>query len=115
MVARVVWDDEVAGSNPVSPTSISAYQYGDSMPENEPIHEQPEEIVERGGKKFRRVNSGYTIRQYFSHSTPEKGPGPGWDMHQYKLDEYDVNSTSQLPDEPYYYLEEIIDEDEEDE
>lgn len=86
------------------------------MPEQEsnaqPLEDiQPaEEIVERHGKKYRRINSGYTIRQYFSHSTPEKGPGPGWDMHQYKLDEYNVNSTSQLPNEPYYYLEEISDE-----
>lgn len=59
------------------------------------------------GKKYRRVFSGYTIRQYYSHDTPEKGPGPGWDFRQKMLEKYDVNNPSELPDEPHYDWEEI--------
>lgn len=67
------------------------------------------------GKKYRRVDSGYTIRQYFSHSTPEKGPGPGWDTRMSLLDDKwamenfgktfttkEVFDPSKLPDLPYY-------------
>ncbi|TSC83195.1 MAG: hypothetical protein G01um101419_161 [Parcubacteria group bacterium Gr01-1014_19] len=78
--------------------------------------ENPEEEIRIiDGKKYRRVESGYTIRQFFSHSTPEKGPGPGWDTRTSLLDdEYamrnfgrtftmkEVFNPSQLPDAPYY-------------
>ncbi len=32
------------------------------------------------------IDTGYTLRQYYSHSTPEKGPGPGWDTRTRLLD-----------------------------
>lgn len=32
------------------------------------------------------VDTGYTLRQYYSHLTPEKGPGPGWDTIEILLD-----------------------------
>lgn len=55
------------------------------------------------GKKFVRRPTGYTIREFFSHSTPEKGPGPGWDtrlkLERMGLDPWDTES---LPDDPYF-------------
>lgn len=78
------------------------------------------EILEIGGRKFRRVPSDYTIREYFSHTTPEKGPGPGWDSRMRLLEEEyarqhckrtfsknEVFEPTLLPDEPYYHLEPI--------
>lgn len=62
------------------------------------------------GKKYRRVDSGYTLRQYFSHESIEKGPGPGWDFRRDILEEHGVNEPSELPDEPYYQWELIEDE-----
>jgi|GEM_PF-6246831 hypothetical protein len=80
-----------------------------------------EEIREIDGKKYRKIFSGYTIRQYFSHSTPEKGPGPGWDFRERLLDDeyamrafgrtFTINevmvNTNKLPDEPFWRWEEI--------
>lgn len=42
---------------------------------------------------------------YYSHSTPEKGPGPGWDSKRAILEKYGVDEPSQLPDEPYRMIE----------
>lgn len=70
---------------------------------------QPERETEEfrvvDGQKYRRVFSGYTIRQFFSHDTPEKGPGPGWDGRFRILEKYGVNESTELPDEPYYQWE----------
>lgn len=67
------------------------------------ISKEPQEgdvkIIE--GKKYKYVFSGYTIREYYSHSTPEKGPGPGWDFKQRVLDKYGVMEASELPDDPH--------------
>ncbi len=50
-------------------------------PENRKIGAHFEgEIKEVDGIKYRWTDTGYTLRQYFSHSTEEKGPGPGWDF-----------------------------------
>lgn len=68
--------------------------------------EQPEEKV-IDGKLYRKVDTGYTVRQYFSHSTSEKGPGPGWDTRQRALEDYGVDSAEKLPDEPYFHWEEV--------
>ena len=54
------------------------------------------------GKKYRKVDSGYTVRQFYSHETLEKGPGPGWDFRWGVLERYGVDEPSELPDEPYY-------------
>ena len=59
------------------------------------------------GKKYKRVPSGYTLRQYYSHATPEKGPGPGWDSRFGVLKKYGVTEPAQLPDEPHYDWEPI--------
>lgn len=67
--------------------------------------ESEERIVD--GVKYRKVFSGYTVRQYFSHSTPEKGPGPGWDTRRETLEKYHTNESSELPYEPYYIWEEV--------
>lgn len=55
------------------------------------------------GVSFKKVYTGYTERQYFSHSSPEAGPGPGWDSReQYLLavglDPYSPESLSSLSD-----------------
>jgi len=71
------------------------------------IQPQPEEIRIIDGKRYRKVPSGYTIKQYYSHETPEKGPGPGWDNHLSVCEEYGVIYPKDLPDEPYYVWEEI--------
>ena len=61
-----------------------------------------EEIKIIDGQKYRKVASGYTIREYYSHQTETKGPGPGWDYKQKVLQEYGVDEPSQLPDDPHY-------------
>lgn len=68
-----------------------------------------EEIKEIDGRRYRKKYSGYTIRQYFSHETAEKGPGPGWDFRKRALDEYGVDHPSKLPDVPYYEWEPVED------
>ena len=70
--------------------------------------ESQEKIID--GVKYRIIPSGYTLRQYFSHSTPEKGPGPGWDTRLSVLEKYNVDEPSELPDETYYVWEEVEDE-----
>lgn len=76
--------------------------------EKEPkfIQESEEKIVD--GVTYRKVDTGYTLRQYYSHNTPEKGPGPGWDTRWRILDTYSVENPSELPDEPYYMWEEVV-------
>ena len=74
-----------------------------------------QEIKVIDGKKYRRVESGYSIREWYSHETPKKGPGPGWD-HRFQLTDSayamkkfgrtftldEVADPNKLPDEPYY-------------
>ena len=60
------------------------------------------------GVTYRKVDTGYTIRQYFSHSTPEKGPGPGWDYRMTMLPKLGIDPfTEDLPDDPYYEWQEV--------
>ncbi|MFA6252706.1 MAG: hypothetical protein WCV69_00330 [Patescibacteria group bacterium] len=59
------------------------------------------------GKIYREIDSGYTIREYFSHETSSKGPGPGWDTRWDTLRQYGVYEPSELPNEPYIELVEI--------
>ena len=54
--------------------------------------------------KLIRKDTGYTIREYFSHHS-EKGPGPGWDNRWWILEKYKIMEPSELPDEPYFCLE----------
>jgi len=88
----------------------------------ERIPEQPsEEIRIIDGKKYRKVPSGYTVRQYYSHETLEKGPGPGWDIFSAAKEDIAKRygfeftqpgdsfnfSPQDLPDEPLYLWEEV--------
>jgi len=70
--------------------------------------EQPqnneEEIREIDGKKYRRIDTGYTLRNFFSHE------GPGWDTRWSVLQQYGVVDPSELPDTPFYKWDEIIEE-----
>ena len=73
--------------------------------EGQSIRFEPQEsdqIVERGGKRFALIPTGYTVKEYFSHETETKGPGPGWDFRWPILKHYGIDHPSQLPDEPYY-------------
>lgn len=65
------------------------------------------DLVMFEGKLYHAVlcDSGYTIRQYYSHSTPEKGPGPGWDNRKTALEKYGVDEPAKLPDNPYHTIE----------
>ncbi len=54
------------------------------------------------GKKYRKVDSGYTIREWYSHESPRKGPGPGWDFRWEALERHGADEPSELPDTPYY-------------
>lgn len=65
------------------------------------------DLVMYEGQLHRAVkhDTGYTVREYYSHSTPEKGPGPGWDFHQSALKKYGVKEPSELPNQPYFTLE----------
>lgn len=69
--------------------------------------EANEKIID--GITYHKVFSGYTVREYFSQTTPEKGPGPGWDSRMRALNQYDVDDPSKLPDEPYFVWEEVAD------
>lgn len=80
-----------------------------------------EEIKIVDGKRYKKVSSGYTVRQYYSHETPEKGPGPGWDRFVNDAEEiakeYGIElkklgdlmrfNPNDLPDEPYYQWKQI--------
>lgn len=80
---------------------------------NEKIKEFGRDEIKEGdlvmleGKIYRAVlhDTGYTVRQYYSHSTQEKGPGPGWDNKVTTLEKYGVDDPSKLPDEPYRRIE----------
>lgn len=76
------------------------------MDETLPHHD---EIVEIDGRRYHKVDTGYTIREYYSH-TSEKGPGPGWDSRMKLLKQgytqEQVFDSSKLPDEPMYRLKE---------
>jgi hypothetical protein len=75
--------------------------------EKEPkFNQEPEEKIVDGAR-YHKVDTGYTLRQYYSFSTPEKGPGPGWDSRWKILEKYNVNEPSELPDEPHYVWEKI--------
>ncbi|MFA5126498.1 MAG: hypothetical protein WC465_00675 [Patescibacteria group bacterium] len=78
------------------------------MENKEPQFTAPEQETKIiNGKLCRKVFSGYTVRQYFSHETPEAGPGPGWDTRWDILKEHGVDEPSELPDDPYYTWEPI--------
>lgn len=74
---------------------------GNKKMEKELKLNQEKEIKIICGKIYRRADSGYTIRQYFSYNTIEKGPGPGWDRRWKVLEKYGVDNPADLPDEPY--------------
>jgi len=78
---------------------------GNNMEKGPQFNQEEEKVID--GKRYRRIFSGYTIREYFSHETEEKGPGPGWDTRWSVLEKYEVKEPSGLPDEPYYYWEEV--------
>ncbi len=64
------------------------------------------------GISYHKIHSGYTIREYFSHSTEERGPGPGWDHRWFILPKLGVDPTTNprtWPDEPYYIWEPVED------
>lgn len=65
------------------------------------------DLVRDDGRLYRVVkrDTGYTVREYYSHSTPERGPGPGWDFRWPVLETYGVKEPSELPDQPHYVLE----------
>jgi hypothetical protein len=67
------------------------------------------------GKKHVYKDTGYTLREYYSHFTDGKGPGPGWDFitrladDEYTLKHFgrtfsleEVFDPALLPNTPYY-------------
>jgi hypothetical protein len=75
-----------------------------------------EEIKIVDGIKYKKVDSGFTIREYYSHTSPdpknphEMRPGPGWDFRWNVLEKYKVRKVEDLPDEPYYQWEPVDEE-----
>lgn len=78
------------------------------------------EIRDFDGHKHKWTRSKYTIREYYSHFTPGKGPGPGWDFKTKLLNEdyvlshfgrtfsdEEVFDPTKLPDEPFYQWEPV--------
>lgn len=79
-----------------------------------------EEIKIIDGKKYIKIPTGYTVRQWYSHES-EKGSGPGWDRFVSDpseiAKEYGIKLKStgdlmrfnpnNLPDEPYYKWEPV--------
>lgn len=106
----------------IAPKTESAKKY-------KPVPQPGEEMIDKEGVKWRWEDSGYTVRQWFSHSTEEKGPGPGWDMRiAYLLDDEwamehigrtfnDEEVISRpfflLPDVPYYRWNPVWDDEDE--
>lgn len=74
---------------------------------------QPGEIREFSGRKFRWQDTGYSLREYYSHETAERGPGPGWDLRWDILKKYGVEEPSDLPNDIRVYAWEEIFEDKE--
>ena len=64
-----------------------------------------EQIVEMNGEKYRVIDTGYTLREFYSHESESKGPGPGWDGRWPILEKYGVTDPKDLPDTPYYRYE----------
>ena len=85
--------------------SFERPSYVQSSSEYEEYKRDLPEIKEENGKKYRRIDTGYTIREYFSHSTT-KGPGPGWDARIGRLTKMGLDpfDTEHLPNDPYYWL-----------
>ena len=58
------------------------------------------------GRLEQKKYDGYTVFEYFSHTTDTAGPGPGWDFRKYRLrDEYgilDMNPAT-LPKDQFHY------------
>lgn len=85
----------------------------DNIGSEQPNQEIPEEVQLIDGQPYRRVDTGYTVRQWFSHSTREKGPGPGWDTRFEELRKLGIdphtNYYDELPDTPYYQYELVKD------
>jgi len=76
---------------------------------------QPGDVKIVDGIKYQYKKSKYSLRQFYSHETPEMGPGPGWDVRMGLLnDEWamknfgrtfsakEVFNPSLLPDLPMY-------------
>ncbi len=65
-----------------------------------------EDTKEINKKKYKIIYSGipYTMKQFYSHETPEKGPGPGWDYRWAVLEIFGIWEPDELPDEPHYYI-----------
>src|SRR3989339_1855026 len=74
------------------------------------------------GKTYHYEKSRYTLRQFYSHSTPEMGAGPGWDFKTELLDNDwamknfgrtfsidEVFNPRALPDLPIYHWKMIQD------
>ncbi len=84
---------------------------------------EPNEVrVDEHGMRFRWTDTGYTVRQWFSHET-EKGPGPGWFSRSRLLDkdwsirrfgrvftQKEAMDPQLLPDDPYYQWQEMEEE-----
>ena len=82
----------------------------------------PEEIIAVAGKNYKKeislnafverngrvlINRPFTEKEYYSHSTDEIGPGPGWDMRRYYLEDgWDITdgNPKHLSDLPLYNL-----------
>ena len=64
----------------------------------------PDEIVVVKGKRFKKIPTNWTEKQYFSHSTEEAGSGPGWDLRFSRFKQKNINILSKDP------LEELSDE-----
>lgn len=73
------------------------------------------------GKTYQRVDTGYTVREYYSHETAQKGPGPGWDTRERLLDDEfalretgrtftleELDNPMNLPNTTLYRWEEVI-------
>ena len=99
-------------------------KYMEQTSQNERLISNEGDIKEVNGVKYRYEHSGYTIREWYAHLTPGKGPGPGWDTRQGLLDDerslakfgrtftekevYEENPP--LPDTPYCTWKEIHEE-----
>ncbi len=74
-------------------------------PDPEKAGSKEDQIKIVDGKGYRRVPSGYTVREFYSHD------GPGWDFRQTALEGYGVDDPNDLPDDEHFSWEAVEEED----
>ena len=86
----------------------------EEFPQRHNSSEENVKVVD--GVKYKKVNTGYSLREYYSLTAPDPTnpddmrPGPGWDSRWRVLEEYGVDDPSELPNDPHTIWERVEEE-----